>query len=155
LLDADIRAFAGLIKETLGPDVLDVPGAGAAGGLGAALMSFCGARLMPGIELLLDTAGMDKLLEEAELVITGEGRMDYQSASGKVPDGVGRRAKAAGAACIAVCGCIGPGAETMLQRGISAYYACSDGTKSMAELMESCREDLENTARLALKEWIK
>ncbi len=154
-LDADIRAFAGLIKQSLGVDVLDVPGAGAAGGLGAALMSFCGARLMPGIELLLDTAGMDRLLEETELVITGEGRMDYQSASGKVPDGVGRRAKAAGLPCIAICGCIGPGAEAMLQSGISAYYPCSDGTKTMAELMESCREDLKKTAENALKEWIK
>ncbi len=155
LLDADIRTFAGLIKETLGADVLDVPGAGAAGGLGAALMSFCKARLMPGIELLLDTAGMDGLLKGAELVITGEGRIDFQSASGKVPDGVGRRAKAAGVPCIALCGCIGPGAEAMLERGISAYYACSDGTKTMAELVESCREDLKNCAESALKEWIK
>ncbi len=155
VLDADIRAFAELIGQTLGVDVLDVPGAGAAGGLGAALMSFCGARLMPGIELLLDTAGIDALLEETELVITGEGRMDHQSASGKVPDGVGRRAKMAGVPCVAICGCIGEGAQAMLQRGISAYYPCSDGGRTMEELLKSCRTDLENTARLSLREWIK
>lgn len=154
MLDQDIRNFASLIKSTLGKDVLDVPGAGAAGGLGAALMSFCDAKLSPGIEMLLDTAGIDEMLPGTELVITGEGRMDFQSAAGKVPDGVGSRAKRANIPCIAVCGCVGQGADIMLERGISAYYAATDGTKSMDELIKSCRSDLELCADKALRDWI-
>ena len=151
-LDEDIRSFAALIKRELGVDVLDVPGAGAAGGLGAALMAFCGAKLTPGIEMLLDAADMDNLLKNTELVITGEGRMDYQTASGKVPVGVSRRAKKAGVPCIAICGCIGDGAKAVLNEGISAYYACSDGTRSFEDIVKSCRDDLRETAARVLPE---
>ena len=154
-LDEDIRRFALLIKKELGADVLDMPGAGAAGGLGAALVAFCGARLTPGIEMLLDASGIDSLLESAQLVITGEGRMDYQSASGKVPVGVGRRAKKAGVACIAVCGCLGPGYEAVLDEGVVACYPATDGTKSFEEILKSCREDLAAAARRAFAEHIK
>ena len=153
-LDRDIRAFAALIKTELGADVLEVPGAGAAGGLGAALLAFCGAELKPGIELLLDAAGMDELLKDTELVITVEGRIDGQSAAGKVPVGVGRRAKKAGVPCVAVCGCIGPGAEAVLHEGVTAYYAASDGTKTMDEIRKTCREDLRNTAVGVIKEYV-
>jgi len=153
-LDNDIRAFAALIKEHLGCDVVDIPGAGAAGGLGAALMAFLSGELKPGIELLLDAAGLDEKLPGAELVITGEGRIDYQTAAGKVPVGVSRRAKKAGVPCIAICGCIGRGAEAVLAEGISAYYATSDGKRSMDELRLSCRDDLTDTARKVLKEYL-
>lgn len=154
-LDDEIRAFAGLIKNELGVDVLKVPGAGAAGGLGAALMAFCGAKLTPGIDMLLDAAGMDALLQCAELVITGEGRIDYQSASGKVPVGVSRRAKRANVPCIAICGCVGEGAEAVLSEGIDAFYACTDGTKSFEEILKSCRDDLRDTAARVLPNHIK
>lgn len=154
-LDRDIQGFAGRIKEELGIDVMDVPGAGAAGGLGAALLAFCGAKLKPGIEMLLDAAGIDELLTDTELVITGEGRIDGQSAAGKVPVGVGRRAKRAGVPCIAVCGCIGQGAEKVLSQGVAAYYATSDGTKTMDEIRKTCREDLRNTARRIIAGQIK
>lgn len=153
-LDRDIRAFAALIQAELGTDVAEIPGAGAAGGLGAALLAFCGAELKPGIELLLDAAGMDELLKDAELVLTGEGRIDGQSAAGKVPVGVGRRAKRAGVPCVAVCGCIGPGAEAVLHEGVTAYYATSDGTRTMDEIRKTCREDLRNTARQVIREYV-
>ena len=153
-LDEDIRSFAALVKAELSVDVLNVPGAGAAGGLGAALMAFCGARLTPGIEMLLDAAGMDRLLTDARLVITGEGRIDHQSASGKVPVGVSRRAKRANVPCIAICGCVGEGAEAVLNEGISAFYACTDGTKSFEEIVKSCRDDLRETAARVLPEYI-
>ena len=151
-LDEDIRAFAGLIKDELSVDVLNGPGAGAAGGLGAALLAFCGAKLRPGIEMLLDAADLDGLLKSARLVITGEGRMDYQTASGKVPVGASRRAKKAGVPCIAICGCIGDGAKAVLNEGISAYYACSDGTRSFEDIVKSCRDDLRETAARVLPE---
>ena len=128
-LDRDIRAFAALIQTELGADVAEIPGAGAAGGLGAALLAFCGAELKPGIELLLDAAG-------------------------KVPVGVGRRAKRAGVPCVAVCGCVGPGAEAVLHEGVTAYYATSDGTRTMDEIRKTCREDLRNTARQVIREYV-
>ncbi len=152
-LDADIRAFAGLIKAELGADVADLPGAGAAGGLGAALVAFCGAKLMPGIDVLLDAAQIDRELEDCELVLTGEGCIDGQSAAGKVPVGVGRRAKKAGVDCIAICGCIGDGAEKVLSQGVTAYYAAGKSGRSMDEIKKTCREDLSAAAEKVLSQY--
>ena len=126
----------------------DIPGAGAAGGLGAGMLAFLDAKLKPGIELLLDSVGFEDLLQGADLVITGEGRLDGQSLAGKVPVGVARRAKKAGVPCVALCGCIGPEAEQTLACGIDAYYASSDGSRSFDEIQKTCREDL---AALAAK----
>lgn len=153
-MDRDIRAFAERIREELGVDLSGVPGAGAAGGLGAALLAFCGASLKPGIELLLDTAGMDELLKGTDMVITGEGRIDAQSAAGKVTVGVGLRAKQARVPCIAICGSIGHGAEMVLLRGIGGYYSASGSARSMDEIRKTCRDDLRNTARVVLKEFV-
>lgn len=153
-LDDDIRGFAKLIKEELGADVLNVPGAGAAGGLGAALLAFCGARLLPGIDLLLDAAEIDRELSDCRLVITGEGRIDGQSAAGKVPVGLGRRAKKAGVDCVAICGCIGDGAEAVLSQGVTAYYATGRGGRTMDEIKKTCRDDLAKTAEQVLREYL-
>lgn len=153
-LDEDIKAFAGLIEDRLHVPVLDVPGAGAAGGLGAALLAFCGAKLTPGIEMLLDASGIDRELESAALVLTGEGRLDGQSMAGKVPVGVSRRAKRAGVPCLAVCGCIGKGAEAVLSQGISAYYAASEAGRSMDELRKTCRADLAAAADRAMADFL-
>ena len=93
------------------------------------------------------------------LVTDAAGRTLYdsvpgQSAAGKVPVGVGRRAKRAGVPCVAVCGCVGPGAEAVLHEGVTAYYATSDGTRTMDEIRKTCREDLRNTARQVIREYI-
>ena len=150
-LDLSIYNFAKLIKAETGADVLDLPGAGAAGGLGAAMIAFCNAVLKPGIEIFLDAADIDNTLKETELVITGEGRIDGQSAAGKVPVGVGRRAKRAAVPCIAICGCIGEGADLVRKEGISAYYPTTDGRKSFEEIMDSCHGDLAYAADQILK----
>lgn len=103
----------------------EIPGAGAAGGLGAGVLAFLQGRLVPGIDMLLDAANFDTLLQRADLVITGEGRMDAQSANGKVPMGVGLRCKDAGVLCIAVCGSLGDGAEEMRKHGVTSMYAAA------------------------------
>ena len=154
-LDEDIRSFAALLKAELGTDVSAYPGAGAAGGLGAGLMAFCGAKLTPGIDVLLDAAQIDRELVDCELVLTGEGRIDRQSAAGKVPVGVGRRAKRAGVDCIALCGCIGEGAEAVLSQGVTAYYAPDNVGKSMDEIKKTCREDLAVAAEKALSHYFR
>jgi glycerate kinase len=103
-LDAALSHFAGLVERELGFDVCDVPGAGAAGGLGAGALAFLGATLRSGIEMVLDTLRFDELLAGADIVITGEGRIDAQSAMGKVVSGVLARTKRAGVRTIALAG---------------------------------------------------
>ncbi len=146
--------FAGVIKRDLGREVADVPGAGAAGGLGAGVLAFLNGELTPGIELLLDSVGFDELLDTAELVITGEGRLDGQSMAGKVPVGVSRRARAKAVPCIALAGCLGRGAELCLNEGISAFYACGPEGRDMEELRRCCRSELAALAAKVLREYL-
>ena len=92
-LEAGMKNYAAVIREKTGMDVDKIPGAGAAGGLGAALCVFLKATLKSGIETVLDLMDFDGLLEGTDLVVTGEGRMDWQSAFGKVPSGIGQRSE--------------------------------------------------------------
>src|SRR5690554_195921 len=101
-LDKNLAHFAQKIQETIGQDFKDIPGAGAAGGLGMGLMAFTGAKLMTGIEAILDVVDFDSKVQQAELVITGEGRIDGQSVHGKVPMGVARRAQKYGKPTVAI-----------------------------------------------------
>ena len=103
-LDAGLARLAQVLRRDLGVDVERVPGAGAAGGVGAGALAFLGARLTPGIDLLLDLVGFDEALDGADLVVTGEGSFDVQSLSGKAPVGVARRAHAAGVPVVVLAG---------------------------------------------------
>lgn len=142
-LDQEIAAFAQVMARDLGRWVRDLPGAGAAGGLGAALAAFLGAELRPGAELLLDAAQFHRALEGADLVLTGEGRMDGQSAAGKVVGAVGRRARAQGVPCVALCGSLGPGAEALYRScGITAAFSALREPGEFAQIRASCRENL-------------
>jgi glycerate 2-kinase len=107
-LDAALAHFADKVEEAVGRTARDEPGAGAAGGLGFGLMMFCDASVRPGIELSLDAVGADAALETADLVITGEGRIDAQTPRGKAPVGVARRAQRFGVPVVAVAGSVGP-----------------------------------------------
>ena len=112
-LEAGMANYAAVLRRDLGADT-DFPGAGAAGGLGAALKIFLNARMRSGSDAVLDLVGFDTLLEKADLVVTGEGRIDWQSAHGKVVAGVGKRCRKAGKPCIAIVGGMGEKAEDML-----------------------------------------
>jgi glycerate kinase len=112
-LETGMANYAAVLKRDLNADT-DFPGAGAAGGLGAALRIFLNAQMRSGSDAVLDLVGFDALLEQADLVITGEGRIDWQSAHGKVVSGVGKRCKKAGKPCIAIVGGMGDKAEEML-----------------------------------------
>lgn len=142
-LDREIAAFAQVMARDLGRWVRDLPGAGAAGGLGAALAAFLGAELRPGAELLLDAAQFYRALENADLVLTGEGRMDGQSASGKVVGAVGRRARAQGVPCVALCGSLGPGAEALYGScGITAAFSALREPGEFTQIQAECRKNL-------------
>ena len=106
LLDNGLESFSSVIRKSTGVDVKDIPGAGAAGGLGGALLAFLGARLTPGAEMVLEAIGFDSLAEGADLVITGEGRMDFQTLKGKAPLCVLRHATRLGIPTISLAGII-------------------------------------------------
>ncbi len=116
LLDAALARFADVTAKTLGTDCREDAGAGAAGGLGFALKAFLGASLVPGVGLLLDTAGFDAALADAECVITGEGATDFQTAYGKAPVGASHRAAARGIPCFIRSGGLGRGHEAVYAR---------------------------------------
>lgn len=141
-LDEGMRHFAEVALECLGKDVSSLKGAGAAGGLGAGTVLFLDGELKKGIDIILDTAGFDKKAEKADLIITGEGRLDSQSVNGKVISGIALRCKAMGKKVITICGCEGKGAEMAKDVGISEMYYSCPVPKPFDEVKKTCREDL-------------
>lgn len=142
-LEAGMTQFAQVLTAFSGIPAASLPGGGAAGGLGAALHILLGGRLIPGAELLLDSVGFDALLKEADIVLTGEGRIDWQSAHGKVPGTVGRRCAAAGVPCVALCGSIGRGADLLYDGGISAIFSAVRDVCSFEEVRQTSAASLE------------
>lgn len=121
-LDAALSHFAEVAARTV-PSVLpDAPGAGAAGGLGFAFKSFLGAELVPGVDLILGETHLESFVRDADVVITGEGRLDGQTVMGKAPIGVARLAKKHGKRVLAFAGCVGDGVEAVNAAGIDAYF---------------------------------
>ena len=116
ILDEGLCSFASVIRASTGIDVMDFPGAGAAGGLGGALKAFLGAELVPGAEMVLDAIGFDSLAKGADLVITGEGRMDSQTLKGKAPLCVLRHASKLGIPTVALTGIV---SDYPLLKGLS------------------------------------
>jgi glycerate 2-kinase len=151
-LDDGLRNMAAIIQKDLKIEVGSIAGAGAAGGMGAGVAAFLGGTLRSGIDLMLDAGNFDALMEDADYVITGEGRMDAQSVRGKVPAGVAERAAKKGKPVIAVCGSLGEGAEKMADCGITAMYAATDKPLSIEELKLTCREDLFKITVKAIKD---
>ena len=122
-LDAGLRHFGDVIRSQLGIDVSAMPGAGAAGGMGAGCVALLGGTIQSGIDAVLDVTGFDRQLEGADLVITGEGRIDSQSADGKVISGVARRTRAKGIPLIAIAGGIADSAVAVYDIGVSAMFS--------------------------------
>lgn len=152
VLDRNLKHYARLLKEQLGKDIADIPGAGAAGGLGAGLMAFCNATLKSGVDTVLNAVNFDERVKDADLVITGEGRIDYQSAYGKLPVGVARRAKAiAGAPVIAVVGGIGRGAQAVYDHGIDAIISIVDKPMALEEAIQNAPILLQDTGERLMR----
>lgn len=122
-LDAGLRHFGDVIRSQYGLDVSEMPGAGAAGGMGAGCVALLGGTIQSGIDAVLDVTGFDRQLEGADLVITGEGRIDSQSADGKVVSGVARRTRAKGVPLIAIAGGIADSAGAVYDIGVSAMFS--------------------------------
>ena len=148
VLDRGLKQYAGLTEKILGCSIQNTPGAGAAGGVGFALMAFFNAKLEPGIGLVLDLQNVENTMKTADLIITGEGRLDAQTAMGKAPCGVAALAKNHAKPVIAFSGCIGEGAQACNEHGIDAYFPILREPVSVEEAMEpkTARENLYQTA---------
>lgn len=145
-LEAGMKNYARVIEKKLGRDVDQIAGAGAAGGLGAALCVFLHANLKSGIETVLDLIDFDALLEGTDLVITGEGRIDWQSAFGKVPSGIGMRCKKKGVPAVAIVGGMGNGAEKIYEFGVESIIPTINGAMDIQEALDRAEELYANAA---------
>ena len=135
-LDEAMAHFARVTSETLENDYMNTPGAGAAGGLGYAFLAYTGAALTPGIELILDAVGLEEELSGADVVVTGEGRLDFQTAMGKAPVGVARLAKKYNAKVIAFAGSVTKDATACNKEGIDAFFPILRSVCTLAEAMD-------------------
>ena len=135
-LESGLKNLARVIKADFDLDVYDLPGGGAAGGLGAGLHAFLGAVLRPGVDVVLDLVGLDEKLEGADLVLTGEGQVDFQTAFGKAPAGVAMRAKKQKIPCIVVAGSVGENLGDLHKQGVDAVFSLCSGPMSLQEAMQ-------------------
>ncbi len=152
-LDAALAHFAAIIQRDLGRAVAEIPGAGAAGGLGAGLLAFTGATLHPGAEVVLDALACDARLAEADLVITGEGRLDDQSAFGKLTGTLAARAKAQGVPLLCVVGGLASGYESAYDLGITAVIVAADGPRPLADAMTHAATLIRDAVARAVRLW--
>ncbi len=152
LLDGELQALAGVLEKELGVSIADMPGAGAAGGFGGGAVALLGAELRPGIEVVLDTVEFDRHVKNADLVITGEGRVDSQSVRGKVISGVAKRTSAAGVPLVVIAGGLAESAEEAYDLGVTAMFGIDREAVAFEtyahKSAENYRRTLEDVLRL-------
>jgi len=153
-LDAGLANLAAVIESDLGLDIRTLPGAGAAGGLGAGLRAFLNAELRRGVDLVLDLVGLEEKLDSADLVLTTEGQIDFQTAYGKAPAGVAIRARARGIPCIALAGSVGGGLQELHAIGINAVFSLCPGPVSLEQAMQRGAEYLEAATEQAVRAFL-
>jgi len=153
-LDRALSHFADISAAVLGNDYRTLPGAGAAGGMGFAAKAFLNASLKPGIEMIMQQADMATLLARADLVITGEGRLDGQSLAGKTPIGVSRAAQRLNKPVIVLAGSLGDGWQACFDQGVTAAFALADGPMTLQEALPRTAELLEARCENLLRLWL-
>jgi len=150
-LDANLRHFGDVIKRDLGKKVNNMNGAGAAGGLGAGLVAFTNARLQSGIEIITKATGLDEYLKGADLAITGEGQVDFQTAFGKTPAGVAKVAKKARVPVIAIGGGLADDARGVFEHGIHGLESAVARPQSLDDAFSNARKYLANAGERAVR----
>lgn len=153
-LDRALKRFADMTAQAVGHDYRELPGAGAAGGMGFAARAFLNATLKPGIEMIMQQTDMATLLANADVVITGEGRLDGQSLAGKTPIGVARAAQRLNKPVIVLAGSLGNGWQACFNEGVTAAFALADGPISLEEALPRTAELLEARCESLLRLWV-
>ena len=148
-MDEGLKNYAEIIKRDTGKDCAHHEGAGAAGGLGFAFMSFFNTSLCSGITYILDRLGLEDEMKDADIVITGEGQLDAQTAMGKAPIGVAKLAKKHGAKVLAFAGQLGNGADCCNEAGIDVYFSVCNGPVTIDRAMEKeyAMKNIHNTVK--------
>jgi glycerate kinase len=154
VLDRNLARFSMIVLRDLGYDVLDRPGSGAAGGLGAGLVAFARGTLGPGVSLVIEAVKLGERLRGADLCLTAEGAIDGSSAFGKTAVGVARLARSLGCPTLALAGSIGPGAEDVLPEGIDAYFSICPGPVSLEHAIGHAAPMLEFAAEQATRAFL-
>lgn len=150
-LDAALSHYAEVIRSDIGVDIKDYPGAGAAGGLGAGLMSVLGAKLTAGVDIVLDAVGFDDMLDGVELIITGEGQIDQSTVFNKAPVGVARLARKRSIPVVVIAGGLGQGFRNTHDLGINAAFSLVNKPMSLDEAMCDAELLLEETAEQIIR----
>lgn len=153
ILDHALERLAMVVERDLGLAIREVPGAGAAGGLAAGLMAFAGATLENGLDLIATICGLPQAIAGADLVITGEGSLDEQSANGKTPAGIARIARSFGVPVIVLGGKVAPEAEALVDFGVTALFSISPGPGSLDEARKRAVDDLTEASRNLARLW--
>lgn len=153
LLDDGLKHYSQKLYEVTGKQVADQAGSGAAGGMGAALLAFTNATMKPGIEIVLDTVQLSERVRDADLIITGEGRIDGQTVHGKTPMGVAKVAKAYNIPVIGLAGCLGVDHQAVYECGIDAVFAATPKAMSLDEAFEKAGENVTNLAENVARIW--
>jgi glycerate kinase len=151
ILDQNLRHFNQIAIKELNKDINKIPGAGAAGGLGAGLVAFLDAELKAGVDIVLDIIDFESYLKDVDLVITGEGMLDGQSIYGKTPVGVSRSAAKKDIPVIAIAGTLGEGVEKILDYGINSYFSIIDRPAELKEIIEESPELLANLSEQIIR----
>ncbi len=151
LLDSALAHLAGVIAKDVGADVMHVPGGGAAGGMGAGLVAFLGARIEWGADIVCEAVGLDKHLVGADLVVTGEGRLDWQTAYNKAPVAVARRAAALSIPVVGVAGSLGPGWRALYKEGFTVMRGMVTQNVSLEDAMADPEVHLTNATMRGLQ----
>lgn len=146
ILDDNLKHYGDIIKKKFGKDVVDEPGAGAAGGLGAGLMAFLDGTLKKGIEMVIEYTGLEEKVKNADMVWTGEGSIDFQTQYGKTPLGVATVAKKYHKPVIALAGRVGEGIDVLYEKGIDSIFGIMKGVSSLEEALAKGQENIEKTS---------
>jgi glycerate kinase len=146
-LDAALAHFADIIRRDLGQDIAQRPGAGAGGGIAAAMVVFLNGQLRPGIEIVTEAVGLDAAVRDADLIVTGEGRIDGQTVNGKTPMGVAKVARRHGKPVVAIGGSLAQDADAVHAEGIEVVVAAVARPCSVAEALAGAEENLRRAAR--------
>ena len=150
-LDANLAHLAAVIRSDLNKDVIDIEGAGASGGLGAGLFAFTGAVMQSGIDIVLEATGINRHLEGADLVITGEGQVDFQTAFGKTPSGVAKAARQHGISTVAIGGGLTDDANGVFEHDIEGLESACAREMTLAEAISNSPEHLANAAERVIR----
>ncbi|MFJ6193879.1 glycerate kinase [Bacillus thuringiensis] len=152
-LDENLKHYANILKRYVSSDVSEIPGAGAAGGMGAAVISVLKGDWRRGIEIVLDYTNFDKHIEDADLIITGEGRIDEQTAYGKAPVGVAGRAKRFSVPVIAIGGSVSSDYSAVYEKGIDAVFSITTRPMTLEEAYRVAEENIEMTTKNIATVW--